>query len=207
VNRRAVFVQCHSLMLCVWGRDSKYQFYCYWFKPTTIHTWGDHTNLNTIKVHALFFMLLSRYVYLPKDPFSWLVVYVCCIHCSTYVFVHYIWKMSPLTTIQHCEEQSMYLNGVKVDGIYISQLIWYSKDYGSFQDFLDKRLLTRMFLKQGFLLVNLKSSLRKFYGRHHKKGRQHSGQKKTDKRTNNHLQNITHTTKDRVTRTSGVPEG
>ena len=58
MNRRAVFVQCHSLMLCVWGRDSKYQFYCHWFKPTTIHTWGDHTNLNTIKVHALFFTVL-----------------------------------------------------------------------------------------------------------------------------------------------------
>jgi len=32
-----------------------------------------------------------------------------------------------------------------------------------------------------------------------KKDRQHNGQKKKDKRTNNDLQNITHKTKDRVT--------
>ena len=35
-----------------------------------------------------------------------------------------------------------------------------------------------------------------------KKDRQHNGQKKTDKRTNNDLQNTTHKTKDRVTRTA-----
>jgi len=47
-----------------------------------------------------------------------------------------------------------------------------------------------------------------------KKGRQHNGQKKKDKRTNNYLQNITQKTKDRVTQTplktgmnSGSPEG
>jgi hypothetical protein len=33
------------------------------------------------------------------------------------------------------------------------------------------------------------------------KDRQHNGQKKKDKRTNNDLQNTTHKTKDRVTRT------
>jgi hypothetical protein len=39
---------------------------------------------------------------------------------------------------------------------------------GSYQDFLDKGLmLTRMLLNQGFLLVKLKSLLRKFYCRHH----------------------------------------
>jgi hypothetical protein len=32
-----------------------------------------------------------------------------------------------------------------------------------------------------------------------KKNRQHNGQKKKDERTNNHLQNITHKTKDQVT--------
>jgi len=47
-----------------------------------------------------------------------------------------------------------------------------------------------------------------------KKDSQHNGQMKKDKRTNNDLQNITHETKDRVTRTplqtgatSGFPEG
>ena len=54
-----------------------------------------------------------------------------------------------------------------VYGVYISQLIRYSRACGSYQDFLDKGLLlTRKLLNLGFLLVELKSSLRKFYGRH-----------------------------------------
>ena len=53
-------------------------------------------------------------------------------------------------------------------GVYISQKIRYSRACGSYQDFLDRGLLlTRKLLNQGFLLVKLKSSLRKFYGRHH----------------------------------------
>ena len=53
-------------------------------------------------------------------------------------------------------------------GVYISQLIRYSRACGSYQDFLDRALLlTRKLLNQGFLLVKLKSSHRKFYGRHH----------------------------------------
>jgi hypothetical protein len=53
-------------------------------------------------------------------------------------------------------------------GVYISQMIRYSRASGSYQDFLDRGLLlTRKLLNQGFILVKLKSSLRKFYGRHH----------------------------------------
>ena len=53
-------------------------------------------------------------------------------------------------------------------GVYISQMIQYSRACGSYQDFLDRGLLlTRKLLNQVFLLVKLKSSLRKFYGRHH----------------------------------------
>ena len=37
------------------------------------------------------------------------------------------------------------------------------------------------------------------------KNRQHNGQKKKNKRTNNDLQNITHKTKDRITQTSVKP--
>jgi hypothetical protein len=44
-------------------------------------------------------------------------------------------------------------------GIYISQLIRYSRTCGSYQDFLDRGLLlTRKLLTQGFLLVKLKCS-------------------------------------------------
>ena len=53
-------------------------------------------------------------------------------------------------------------------GIYISQMIRYSRACGSYQDFLDRGLLlTRKLRNQGFLLVKLKSSVREFYGRHH----------------------------------------
>ena len=55
-----------------------------------------------------------------------------------------------------------------VYGVYISQLIRYSRECGSYQEFLDRGLLLQRKLRnQGFLLVKLKSSLRKFYGHHH----------------------------------------
>ena len=51
---------------------------------------------------------------------------------------------------------------------YISLLIRYSRACGSYQYLHDRGLLlTQKLLNQGFLLVKLKSSLRKFYGRHH----------------------------------------
>jgi hypothetical protein len=53
-------------------------------------------------------------------------------------------------------------------GVYLSQMIRYSRTCGSYQDFRDRGLLlTRKLRNQGFLLVKLKSSLRTFYGRHH----------------------------------------
>ena len=51
-------------------------------------------------------------------------------------------------------------------GVYISQMIRYSRacaSCGSYQDFLDRGLLlTRKLLNHGFLLLKLKSSLRRF---------------------------------------------
>jgi len=48
-------------------------------------------------------------------------------------------------------------------GVYISQLMRYSRACGSYQDFRDRGLLlTRNLLNHGFLLVMLKSSLWKF---------------------------------------------
>ena len=53
-------------------------------------------------------------------------------------------------------------------GVYISQLIRYSRACGSYQGLLDRvLLLTRKQLNQGFLLAKLKPSFRTFYGRHH----------------------------------------
>ena len=58
--------------------------------------------------------------------------------------------------------------------VYISQLIQYSRACRSYQYFLDRwLLLTREILSQGFLLVKLKSSLRKYYGRHHDLGKRY----------------------------------
>ena len=55
---------------------------------------------------------------------------------------------------------------VPIYGVYISHLIWYSRACGSYQEFLGKGLLlTRKLHSQWFLLVKLRSSLRKFYGR------------------------------------------
>ena len=51
--------------------------------------------------------------------------------------------------------------------VYISQLIRYSRACFSYHDFLDRGLLlTRKLLNQEFQMVKMKSSLRKFYGRH-----------------------------------------
>jgi len=50
---------------------------------------------------------------------------------------------------------------LKANGVYISQLIQYSRACDSYQDFLDRGLLlTRKLLNQWFLLV-------KIYDRHH----------------------------------------
>ena len=53
-------------------------------------------------------------------------------------------------------------------GVYISQLIRYSRACCRYNDFLTRaRLLTDRLLQQGFVAQRLKSSLHKFYGRHH----------------------------------------
>ena len=53
-------------------------------------------------------------------------------------------------------------------GVYIFQLIQYSRLWGSHHDFLDRSLLlTRKLLNQLFLVVMLKSSLCKFFLCHH----------------------------------------
>ena len=52
-------------------------------------------------------------------------------------------------------------------GVYIYQLSIYTRACGSYQDFLERGLLlTRKLLNQEFTVVNLRSSLRKFYGLH-----------------------------------------
>ena len=53
-------------------------------------------------------------------------------------------------------------------GVYISQLIRYSRACISYHNFIDRGLLlTRKLLNQEFQMVKFKSSFRKFYGRHH----------------------------------------
>ena len=53
-------------------------------------------------------------------------------------------------------------------GVYISQLIHYSRDCAQRSDFLDRaQLLTQRLSKQGCVARKLKSLLHKFYCRHH----------------------------------------
>ena len=72
------------------------------------------------------------------------------------------------TEIQNFPFISSNIPAASAYGVYISQLIQYSRACGSYQDFLDSVfLLTMKLLNQGLLLVKLKSSLQKLSGRHH----------------------------------------
>ena len=54
-------------------------------------------------------------------------------------------------------------------GVYISQLIRYSKAYAQYRDDLDRaQLRTQKVLKLGYVAPMLKSSLLILFGRHHK---------------------------------------
>jgi len=53
-------------------------------------------------------------------------------------------------------------------GVYMSQLIRYSRTCYSYQDFLHRSvLLTRKLLSQGFIKTRLRSILKTFFGRYH----------------------------------------
>ena len=53
-------------------------------------------------------------------------------------------------------------------GVYISQLIRYSRACSDYLDFLTRgRLLTSKLLQQGYQSCNLRIAFNKFYGRHH----------------------------------------
>jgi hypothetical protein len=72
----------------------------------------------------------------------------------------------------HVYNVATFQHHLHMEYIYSSQLIRYSRACSSYQDFLDRGLLlTRKLLNQAFLLVKLKSSCRKVYGRHHLVGR------------------------------------
>jgi hypothetical protein len=53
------------------------------------------------------------------------------------------------------------------NGVYILQLVRYSRAYAQYSDFLDRaQLLTQKLLKQDYVAPRLESSLKQFYGRH-----------------------------------------
>ena len=100
-------------------------------------------------------------------------------YCYTFPFKrHFLTKQSSLLTTRirsySSNQQYIYLllPTLSYDGcwssLYIICIAYYFKRQPSYQDFLDRGLLlTRKLLNQMFLLVKLKSSLRKFYGPHH----------------------------------------
>ena len=82
------------------------------------------------------------------------------------VFASYEIWLEPTVTANSYESLDWNIQGCcfpyQILHMAYTSLSWY------YEDFLDRGLLlTRKLLKQGFLLVNLKSSLRKFYGHHH----------------------------------------
>ena len=53
-------------------------------------------------------------------------------------------------------------------GVYVSQLIRYSRASSKYVDFVERGiLLSQKLLRQGYESIKLRSSLKKFYGRHH----------------------------------------
>ena len=59
-------------------------------------------------------------------------------------------------------------SNISVHGVYISQLIRYSRACVQYSDFLDRaQPLTLKLLKQDYVISRLKSSLQKFYGCRH----------------------------------------
>ena len=53
-------------------------------------------------------------------------------------------------------------------GVYVSQLIRYSRASSKYVDFVERgMLLSRKLLRQGYESIKVRSSLKKFYGRHH----------------------------------------
>ena len=54
-------------------------------------------------------------------------------------------------------------------GVYISQLIPYSKAYTQYSYFVDRaKLLTQRLIKQSYVVPSLRSSVQILHGRHHK---------------------------------------
>ena len=53
-------------------------------------------------------------------------------------------------------------------GVYVSQLVCYTRACCNYEDFVDKgMLLTSKLLSQGYRRAKLVSTLKQFYGRHH----------------------------------------
>ena len=53
-------------------------------------------------------------------------------------------------------------------GVFVSQLVRYSRSSSAYTDFIQRSsILATKLLKQGFEITRLKSSFKKFYGRHH----------------------------------------
>ena len=53
-------------------------------------------------------------------------------------------------------------------GVFISQLIRYARACSSYEDFLYRgRMLASKLCAQGFIVVKLKSAIKKFFGRYH----------------------------------------
>ena len=120
-------------------------------------------NLKYNEIHDQFPLNYMRYIF-----------YFCAV---CYSILHVYWQFmvccstNGMTSIFHIVNFPFICSNipaVPAYGVYISQLMQYSRDCGTYQDILDRGfVLTRKLRNQAFLLVQLKSSLRKFNDHHH----------------------------------------
>ena len=61
-----------------------------------------------------------------------------------------------------------YIPAAPAYGVYVSQLIRYSRARSKYVDFVERgTLLSQKLVKQGYESIKVRSSLKKFYSRHH----------------------------------------
>ena len=146
-----------------------------------------------MRVHVIIYFIISFYCGLMFHLCCQLALWFDCIILSFWLsIVSYYWYLSKsmhwptprhLTvrcrlntnpynktkeTISIFPLWTFHLYGACAYGVYIFQLIRYSRTCGSYHDFLDRGLLlTIKLLHQGFLVVMMKTQLRKLYGSQH----------------------------------------
>ena len=131
---------------------------CHWTIP----------NLVTVLISYILMNLTSK---IPQILWTLLHIWTCNSNTTTRVKLHTRWydKRDDFDfTIVNFPHLSSNIPSSPAHGVYISQLIRYSRACSHYNDFLARaKVLTQKLLRQQFLLSRLKSSFKKFYGQNH----------------------------------------